>query len=720
MKRKTFRYFVYLLIFTGILVGITVFENLMITAAQIEDALELDKTSIDFGVVFPREYLQETVKVMLTEDFINTGDEGWPNSVNYKIDQKPKCAVWEGSECKEYLNNLCLYLEKISAEGEGDAESDAFLSLTDTYDTWNVNLSVPCIEGHCEQGYSGPVLPEAGTYACDLWFEVINIDGTGISKALQGFIVKTVNAYEAHIVTIFATVVENQPPVANIEPDQLVEVSSGDRISFDGFNSYDPEGQNISYKWDFGDGETSEGPSVKHRFRGTRFRGTIEEPKSYTVTLTVEDDKGNIDTDAVPVTVMPLEKPIEIFSSLPTLPPVLLIKVTAYYNWITEENGQDIYIVTRIHLKSELLSAYVSYMLVLWDGSHTVPIPAWSDSFRELGKVERNFTYPFNSYKDWVLDIEGEHFEGLAVSVNPNDVLQLIALGIEFPLKKVFYVSSAINFDPSSTEEPIIPPEWEVAMLQAKISSPGELRIYDSEGNITGLVGGEIREEIPNSIYDAENKTVIIFSPLNTYRYEVVGTEEGTYGLIIISVENGETTTFTATDIPTTAESIHQYTIDWDALSQGEEGVALQIDADGDSIFEQTVTADNDLTYYEFILQTETIIDFDPDILNLEGEGRFVTTYIELPEGYGISQIDISSIMLNGLVPALSKPIESDDYDGNGKPDLMVKFDRPEVQAILSPGEGIIITLTGKVFYNGSYIDFKGSDVIKVIDPTNE
>ncbi|RJS82122.1 PKD domain-containing protein [Methanophagales archaeon] len=63
-----------------------------------------------------------------------------------------------------------------------------------------------------------------------------------------------------------------------------------------------------------------------------------------------------------------------------------------------------------------------------------------------------------------------------------------------------------------------------------------------------------------------------------------------TYGLTITSIEDRNATTFTATDIPTASGAVHQYTIDWEALSQGEKGATVQIDSDGDGIFEQTVT----------------------------------------------------------------------------------------------------------------------------------
>ena len=122
---------------------------------------------------------------------------------------------------------------------------------------------------------------------------------------------------------------------------------------------------------------------------------------------------------------------------------------------------------------------------------------------------------------------------------------------------------------------------------QAKLCSPGELTVYDLQGRVTGLVNGEVRIEIPNSDYYQDN--VIVFSPSDSHRYEVVGTDQGTYGLNITFVSGGEEITFEANDIPTSPESVHQYTIDWDALSTGEEGVILNIDNDGDGEFEQSI-----------------------------------------------------------------------------------------------------------------------------------
>lgn len=104
-------------------------------------------------------------------------------------------------------------------------------------------------------------------------------------------------------------------------------------------------------------------------------------------------------------------------------------------------------------------------------------------------------------------------------------------------------------------------------------------------------------------------------------------------------------------------------------------------------------------------------IDVDPDTLNLKSKGKFVTVHIELPTGYDVEDIDVSTVMLNDTVNAEPKPTEIADYDSNGVPKLMVKFDRAAVQETLEVGDEVEITITGEV--NG--ILFKGSDTIRVI-----
>jgi hypothetical protein len=145
---------------------------------------------------------------------------------------------------------------------------------------------------------------------------------------------------------------------------------------------------------------------------------------------------------------------------------------------------------------------------------------------------------------------------------------------------------------------------WQYIWLR----SPAELRVYDSQNRVTGLVNGEVKKEIPDSMYDENNEIAAIFSPSDTYRYQVVGIDKGTYGLDTASIEGGEATTFTAIDIPTSANATHQYTVDWHTLSEGEEGVRIQVDSDDDGEFEYDFMADGELTRDEFLAGITTPI----------------------------------------------------------------------------------------------------------------
>ena len=113
-------------------------------------------------------------------------------------------------------------------------------------------------------------------------------------------------------------------------------------------------------------------------------------------------------------------------------------------------------------------------------------------------------------------------------------------------------------------------------------------------------------------------------------------------------------------------------------------------------------------------------VDIDPDALNLRSQGMWITAYIELPEGYNVSDINVSSIMLNGTIHAESRPVAIGDYDNDTIPDLMVKFSRSEVITFILPNAGITegkfgnatLTVTGRL---NDGTPFEGSDTIKII-----
>lgn len=123
------------------------------------------------------------------------------------------------------------------------------------------------------------------------------------------------------------------------------------------------------------------------------------------------------------------------------------------------------------------------------------------------------------------------------------------------------------------------------------LHSPGELRVYDAAGHVTGLVNGAITEEIPDSLIDTPNNVVVLFSIPKSYHCEVVGTKKGMYDLDCVFVANGKDYAVAAKDVPTLQGAIHKYSIDWDVIAQGEEGMTLQVDDQGDNEFEQTYKA---------------------------------------------------------------------------------------------------------------------------------
>jgi PKD repeat protein len=84
----------------------------------------------------------------------------------------------------------------------------------------------------------------------------------------------------------------NSPPTANAGPDQTA--NEGATVTFNGTGSSDPDGDQLTYSWDFGDGATASGPTPSHAYADSG---------NYTATLTVADGKGGSHSDSLIVTV---------------------------------------------------------------------------------------------------------------------------------------------------------------------------------------------------------------------------------------------------------------------------------------------------------------------------------------------------------------------------------------------------------------------------------
>jgi hypothetical protein len=121
----------------------------------------------------------------------------------------------------------------------------------------------------------------------------------------------------------------------------------------------------------------------------------------------------------------------------------------------------------------------------------------------------------------------------------------------------------------------------------------------------------------------------------------------------------------------------------------------------------------------------DATIDVDPNKLNLQSKGKWVTCYIELPEAFSVNDIDLSTVAISAidgelLDPPLYRegPTEIGDYDHDGISDLMVKFNRQELVDILrdmgyGDGDRPELTVTGGLVGDTA---FEGADTIELIN----
>jgi hypothetical protein len=82
----------------------------------------------------------------------------------------------------------------------------------------------------------------------------------------------------------------------------------------------------------------------------------------------------------------------------------------------------------------------------------------------------------------------------------------------------------------------------------------------------------------------------------------------------------------------------------------------------------------------------EVTFEIVPGAIKLKNNGRFVNCFIELPVDYAPQDVDVTSLLLQGAVSAEVWPVAISDYDLDGVLELMVKFDRRQLNTLLSPG----------------------------------
>jgi hypothetical protein len=134
------------------------------------------------------------------------------------------------------------------------------------------------------------------------------------------------------VVSVTVIVKNNHKPVigtisatAEIERDTYYV---NDLIRFEAVGAYDPDGDKLTYYWDFGDDYEAKGRYVYHVY---------EEAGVYIVTLTIQDPYGMVNTTSIKLEIksekveeVRLHTPYRLFVWLPILLLVLVLIIVAY------------------------------------------------------------------------------------------------------------------------------------------------------------------------------------------------------------------------------------------------------------------------------------------------------------------------------------------------------------------------------------------------------
>ncbi len=89
------------------------------------------------------------------------------------------------------------------------------------------------------------------------------------------------------------------PTLANPQSQFVMDINNpevGDTITFDASPSLDPDGEIVTYTWNFGDEQTSDTMITTHSYSSAG---------DYTVMLTVVDDHGISSSNTTTITVSP-------------------------------------------------------------------------------------------------------------------------------------------------------------------------------------------------------------------------------------------------------------------------------------------------------------------------------------------------------------------------------------------------------------------------------
>ncbi len=552
---------------------------------------------------------------------------------------------------------------------------------------------------------------------------LVESDGTWVYTPVTNYVGDdrfTVIADNGHggtaISTVNITVTDsvNRPPVADAGPDQVVEasVAEGAYVTLSGADSYDPDNDSLEFEWSWAGGFAI-GRDITKVFP----LGTTQ------VTLQVTDGRGGTDTDTVMVTVQD------------TVPPVLSIP----YDVLVEATGTRTAVDIGIATATDIFPVSVTSDAPEDFHIGTTPV-TWTatDANGNVSTAVQLVTVVDTTAP--VLAIPPDIVIEATAARSAVDVGTATATDI-FPVV-LSNDAPAEGFDLGTT-----PVTWTATDANGNVSTAVQLvTVVDTTAPVLAIPPDIVIEATAaRSAVDVGTATATdIFPVVLSNDAPAEGFDLGTTPVTWTAADaNGNVSTAVqlVTVVDTTApvlvvpsDVLVHAIADFTPVDIGQATATdvfpVVISNNAPQVFpigtttvtwEATDTSGNSSVGTQLVTVStiEATVDVDPDTLNLGSRGNnlSVTAYVELPIGYDVSHIDVSTVVLiaEGIViEAESRPVSIGDNNLNGIADLMVKFDRQKIIEALAYRSGERVTLTVRGALSDGRL-FSGYDIIRVI-----
>ncbi len=258
----------------------------------------------------------------------------------------------------------------------------------------------------------------------------------------------------------------------------------------------------------------------------------------------------------------------------------------------------------------------------------------------------------------------------------------------------------------SATKSVAVSPDGSLLFV---LTTEGSVDIFDVQP------GSATEDQVLLSVRGGSKTKSLAISPDGTLLYLI---QEGSDDILVVSLDIMGPVSVLDPNAPLPPPTL-SYTI-VDTITVGGDPAAVAFDPSGSGLTVVATNADLNLS----ILNTssvpvgdlDAVVEVFPDSPGLSSRGRWIEGRIELPRGFFPQEIDLSTVLLNGKVPAEPDPVAIEDSDQDGLDELVIKFDRVAFQDSLAIGEQVETRISGFA----SDRAFAGVDTIRTIRPKLE